>query len=101
MEKSVKLLEHPLLSDELLSTLKEDIGARRIEHGLSRLARCETLFESFNPSLKNAAAFLGVLAQWCDIGFGSLALLKRLIATYDPEARARLTVREYVDVRMA
>jgi tetratricopeptide (TPR) repeat protein len=99
--KNSAISEHPLLSEELLSTLREHIGTRRIAHGLSRLACCEPIFESFNPSLNNAAAFLGSLAQWCDIGFGSLDLLKRLLATYDPDSRSRLSVREYVDIRMA
>jgi tetratricopeptide (TPR) repeat protein len=101
MGQSVTSIGQSLLSDELLSTLKQDIGARRIEHGMERLARCAPLFESFNPSLKNAAAFLGNLAQWCDVGFGNLTLLKRLLATYDRESRSKLPVREYVHVRMA
>jgi len=101
MGHSVTSIEQPLLSDELLATLKADIGARRIEHGMDRLARCTPLFDSFNPSLKNAAAFLGNLAQWCDIGFGDLTLVKRLLATYDRESRSKLPAREYVHVRMA
>src|ERR1700678_3851809 len=72
MGNSVTNIGHSSISDELLATLKEDIGARRIEHGMERLGRCTSLFESFNPSLKNAAAFLGNLAQWCDVGFGNL-----------------------------
>jgi tetratricopeptide (TPR) repeat protein len=91
----------PLISQELLRTLTRDIDSRRIQHGMDRLANIEQILTAFNPSLENGAAFLGTLALWCDIGYGHASLVKRLLATYDHESRCKLTIAEYVHVRMA
>jgi tetratricopeptide (TPR) repeat protein len=90
-----------VIPQELLSTLSRDIDSRRIQHGMHRLANIEQILEAFSPGLENAAAFLGSLAQWCDIGYGDATLVKRLLATYDHESRCRLSIAEYVHVRMA
>jgi tetratricopeptide (TPR) repeat protein len=90
-----------VIPQELLSTLNRDIDSRRIQHGMDRLAHIEQILAAFSPSLENAAAFLGSLAQWCDIGYGDATLVKRLLATYDHPSRCRLSISEYVHVRMA
>jgi tetratricopeptide (TPR) repeat protein len=90
-----------VIPQELLSTLSRDIDSRRIQHGMDRLANIEQILAAFSPSLENAAAFLGSLAQWCDIGYGHATLVKRLLATYDHESRCNLKISEYVHVRMA
>jgi tetratricopeptide (TPR) repeat protein len=90
-----------VIPQELLSTLSRDIDSRRIQHGMHRLANIEQILAAFSPSLENSAAFLGSLAQWCDIGYGDATLVKRLLATYDHESRCRLSISEYVHVRMA
>jgi tetratricopeptide (TPR) repeat protein len=90
-----------VIPQELLSTLSRDIDSRRIQHGMHRLANIEQILEAFSPGLENAAAFLGSLAQWCDIGYGDATLVKRLLATYDHASRCRLSISEYVHVRMA
>jgi len=90
-----------VIPQELLSTLSRDIDSRRIQHGMDRLANIEQILAAFSPSLENAAAFLGSLAQWCDIGYGHANLVKRLLATYDHESRCDLKISEYVHVRMA
>ncbi len=93
--------ELELIPQELLNTLSRDIDSRRIRHGLDRLANIEQILAAFSPSLENAAAFLGILAQWCDIGYGDATLVKHLLATYDHESRCKLSILEYVHVRMA
>jgi tetratricopeptide (TPR) repeat protein len=92
---------HPVIPVELLSTLSRDIDSRRIQHGMDQLANIEKILTAFDPKLENAAAFLGSLAQWCDIGFRDSVLVKRLLATYDHESRCKLSISEYVHVRMA
>jgi tetratricopeptide (TPR) repeat protein len=95
------LTKFAMIPRELLSTLSRDIDSRRIQHGMDRLANIEQILAAFSPSLENAAAFLGSLAQWCDIGYGDATMVKRLLATYDHESRCRLSILEYVHVRMA
>ncbi|MGB7284491.1 MAG: hypothetical protein WBE13_19660 [Candidatus Acidiferrum sp.] len=90
-----------VIPHELLSTLSRDIDSRRIQHGMDRLANIEQILAAFSPSLENAAAFLGSLAQWCDVGYGDARLVKRLLSMYDHESRCRLSISEYVHVRMA
>src|SRR5262245_9789495 len=90
-----------LIPEELLSALKADIDLRRIEDGMSRLAGCAHVFDSFRPSDPNAASFLGTLAQWCDIGYADLGLVKRLIATYNTKYRLKLCVSDLIQLRMA
>jgi hypothetical protein len=55
-------------------------------------AHIERILAAFSPSLENAAAFLGSLAQWCDIGYGDATMVRRLLATYDHESRCRLSI---------
>lgn len=89
-----------MIPRNLLSTLRADLDSRRIEHGMSRLANCSHVLESFNPSLQNAAEFLCLLAEWCDLGYGDLSIVKRLLANYDNTSRSRLPISEYMYVRM-
>jgi tetratricopeptide (TPR) repeat protein len=51
--------------------------------------------------VRNATAFLSVLARWCDVGDGGAGPVKKLLATYDETFRLRLPVSEYVRVLMA
>jgi tetratricopeptide (TPR) repeat protein len=93
--------KQPLISTELLSTLRADIDSRRIEHGTNLLTAMTRSSDSFEPSVSNTAAFLGILAEWSDLGFGNLQLVKRLIAGYNVEIRSKLPVSEYIPLRMA
>jgi len=90
-----------LISLELLSALRADIDSRRIDHGMQLLANSTHIIASFDPSLENAAAFLGILAEWVDLGFGNLELVKRLVGTYGKEIRSRLCMAEYTQLRRA
>lgn len=101
MPESQSSSSQPLIPEKLVAILKSDIDSRRIEDGMHRLASCGKIFESFDPSAENAAAFLGTLAQWCDIGYGEPELVKRLIATYGRKSRLKLTVSDYIHVHLA
>ena len=88
-------------TDEFLTQLREDVAYRRIENGMRRLDEHRALVDSFDPSRKSAARFLGYLAQWVDIGYGSSDLVRRLLAQFPKAARSKLAVAEYVHLRMA
>src|ERR1700722_17599424 len=95
------LRKRPLISSELLFTLRADIDSRRIGHGMNLLTNVTRIVDSFDPSVENAAAFLGILAEWSDLGFGNLDLVKRLIASYNLNIRSKLSVEQYIPLRMA
>lgn len=95
------LRKRPLISSELLFTLRADIDSRRIGHGMNLLSNVNAIVDSFDPSVENAAAFLGIFAEWSDLGFGNLDLVKRLIACYNAEIRSKLSIDEYIPLRMA
>jgi tetratricopeptide (TPR) repeat protein len=98
---SHSLRKQSLISSDLLTALRADIDSRQIDHGTQLLASCTNIIESFDPSVENAAAFLGILAEWIDLGFGNLGLVKKLIGTYGKHVRTKLTVLEYIPLRMA
>jgi tetratricopeptide (TPR) repeat protein len=81
--------------------LKMDIDLRRIEDGMNRLADSAHIFASFSPALPNAARFLSAVAEWCDVGFGDIGVVKRMITMYDAEPLNRLPISDYVHIRLA
>lgn len=85
----------------LLLRLREDIAFRRINNGIARLAAHRGILDSLDPKQKNAAAFMGYLAQWVDIGFGNPALVKNLLARFSKPVRASLPLSDNVYLRMA
>jgi tetratricopeptide (TPR) repeat protein len=89
------------ISPELLSQLRADIDSRRIDHGMSLLESSTDILASFDPSSENAAPFLGLLAEWSDIGFGDFELIRGLIAKYGKAHRLSLSITEYAPLRMA
>ena len=90
-----------LIPDELLASLKDAADRRQIANGTAQMAACSHILDRFNPSLKNAPAFLAVLARWCDAGETGAVPVKKLLATYDPDTRSGLSVSDYVRLRMA
>src|SRR5690242_19234636 len=101
MTSSQKKNQENLISQDFLATLRTDIELRRIEHGKQQLANYSHLFQSFHPGMKNAASFLELVAQWCDLGFGDLGIIKRLVETYSEQSRLDLFVADYTQVRLA
>src|ERR1700730_3950888 len=89
------------ISDDFLAGLREDYAARRIESGTSRLECYLAKIESFDPTQKNAAPFLGHLAQWVEMGFASAALLKEMLCRFPKDSATTLPVFDYVHLRMA
>src|SRR5947207_7918551 len=86
---------------QFLADLKEDIAARRVQSGIDRLQAHRGLLDSLNLAEKNAAAFLGYLAQWVDIGFSHPGVVKELLSRFSKTSRAALPLSDYVHIRMA
>jgi tetratricopeptide (TPR) repeat protein len=92
---------HSVISDDFLEGLREDYAARRMESGTARLEHKLSQIESFDPNQKNAVAFLGHLAQWVEMGFGSAALLKQMLCRFPNDSATTLPLGDYVHLRMA
>lgn len=89
------------ISDEFLAQLKEDLVCRHVGQGMARLESRSDLLTFFDPEQRNAALFVGHLAQWVDIGFQRFALVKEMVTRFTKPLRAGLPLRDYLHLRMA
>jgi tetratricopeptide (TPR) repeat protein len=89
------------ITDALLRELKHHVAARQVSEGIALLDAHQQLFSALDPEQKNAAAFVGYVAQWVDIGYREPELLEKLLARFVPASRARLRLRDYLHLRMA
>lgn len=88
------------IPDSLLSHLRHDLVFRRIQSGFTTISANRNCLDFIAPQ-KNAAALLGILAQWVDIGFDSPQLIKKLLKRFPKELRSQMPVADYVHLRMA
>jgi tetratricopeptide (TPR) repeat protein len=75
--------------------------ARRVERGLKLLEGQSAQISSFDCTRKNAAIFMGYLAQWVDIGFVPPVSVKEIVSSFSQAVREQISIREYVYLRMA
>ncbi len=88
------------IPNEFLSALRDDLVDRRIASGLARLAKNQSLFTACRPGTTNAAALLGYLAQWIDIGYPD-TVFREALPYFCHVQRDQFTLLEYVHVKMA
>jgi tetratricopeptide (TPR) repeat protein len=74
---------------------------RHVSSGIELLKEHQHLFASVGPEQTNAAAFVGCLAQWVDIGYGEPDLIEGMLSRFPKETRGRLPVNDYLQLRMA
>ncbi len=89
------------ITDSFLAQLRDDLVSRRIGSGIDWLQRHRHLLTALDPAQKNAAPFLGFLAQWVDIGFDQPRLVKDLLSRFPQTSRAALPLNDYLHLRMA
>lgn len=91
------------ISDEALSALRDDFAMRRIGNGLRTLECWGDLAGAFDAHSRNAATVVGCLAEWVDAGYGRRRPepVGSLLVRFDPQARRRLTLPQYVQIRLA
>src|SRR5215813_9385569 len=89
------------ISDPLLRELKNNVASRQVSKGIALLDAHAHLFSSIDPEQKNAAGFVGYVAQWVDIGYREPALVEKLLSRFSKGARAHLPVGDYLQLRMA
>src|SRR5438874_11198371 len=91
----------PKIPDRLLAQLRNDLVARRVASGIGCLENHRDLIAALEPTQKNAAAFLGQLTQWVDMGYGEPRVLKELLSRFPRSRRASLPVSDYLHLKMA
>ncbi len=84
----------------LLPELRDHLGYRRIEQGLHALEGCATLLDTIGPETPGAGVLVGLVAQWVDAGFGTPAILARLLARFAGGSAAQPLL-DYLHLRMA
>ncbi len=89
------------ISDDFLAQLKGDLVCRRIARGMAHLEQHRHLLTAFDPEEKNAGRLAGYLAQWVDLGFQRVGLVKEILARFSRVARACLPLNDYLHLRMA
>lgn len=85
----------------LLAELRECLAERCIERGLSYLRARTKSVERLDACQPEAGRILGHLAQWIDVGAFDFPTLKLLLGRFGTEARAKLTLNDYLYLRMA
>ena len=89
------------IPDSLLHELKSFVASREVGRATALLEEQAHLFSGLQWSQKNAASFVGYVAQWVDIGYREPELLAELLGRFPKEARARLPLSDYLQLRMA
>ncbi|HMF92286.1 MAG TPA: tetratricopeptide repeat protein [Candidatus Angelobacter sp.] len=89
------------IPESLLRELKEHLVGRRVSSGFALLDRHAQVFADLDPAQPNAAALAGHVAQWVDIGYSEPELVEQLLARFPPAARRKLSVGDYLQLRMA
>jgi tetratricopeptide (TPR) repeat protein len=89
------------IDESLLSQLQEHVAAREIERGLACLTSHQDVIAAIDPRQPNAARLLVLVAIWSDIGFRGSPAVKELLERFDAASRSRLSIADYICVRMA
>ncbi|HWF04998.1 MAG TPA: tetratricopeptide repeat protein [Candidatus Angelobacter sp.] len=91
----------PGIPRKLLQDLKHNLAMREVSSGIALLETHENLFEFIDPVQPNAAALIGCVAQWVDIGYGEPGLIEKLLTRIPKEKRGGLPLSDYLQLRMA
>lgn len=92
---------NPDIPGQLLQELRQYLVTRQVSNGTALLDGHAHLFESVHPDRPNAAALVGAIAQWVDIGYRGPELLDQLLARFPKAQRGTLGLRDYLQIRMA
>ncbi len=88
-------------AEEFFAQLRGHIAARQVSRGIACLQSHQQLLDDLDPRQENAARLVAHLAVWVDIGFDGLPRLTELLKRFQPQDRSRLSVADYVYLRMA
>jgi tetratricopeptide (TPR) repeat protein len=81
--------------------LREYLVTRQVSNGIALLDAHAHLFVQLGAAQPNAAALVGAVAQWVDIGYRGPELVEELLARFPSDQRRKLPVSDYLQLRMA
>jgi tetratricopeptide (TPR) repeat protein len=91
----------PDIPDTLLQQLRGFLVDRQVSSGIRLLNENAGLFSSLDRKQRNAALLVGAVAQWVDIGYRGPELIEQLLERFPKDQRGKLSIGEYVQLRMA
>jgi tetratricopeptide (TPR) repeat protein len=89
------------LTKQFAEELSLALHQRRIRHGIVMLDSVETELQRIGPDTPNSARLMLLLAQWVDLGYRDHQFLDPLLAQFQPAERRKLTLKDYLQLRMA
>ncbi len=101
MVTAPRVKRSPDIPASLLQELRKHLVARRVSSGFALLDENRQVFEALDPAQPHAAALVGAVAQWVDIGYSEPELVEQLLARVPAESKRRLAVGDYLQLRMA
>lgn len=88
------------LSKCILADLRDDLSTRRIGDGLRLLQIHRDAIHAINTARSNSTEVVECLAQWVDIGFDGLEMLKSLLARFSKIGKGSLRVSDYCRLQL-
>jgi tetratricopeptide (TPR) repeat protein len=89
------------VTDDLLTRLREDVVLRRIGSSIEWFRTHRDSLLALDPDQKSAAAFVGYLSQWMDMGYGDAAIVRELLDRFPKSKRAMLPLCDYIHLELA
>ena len=89
-----------LVSSDLLQSLEEDWLGRRVVEGFTLLEGTMEEAANLKPEDPHATGYLLNVAQWVDLGYRDLELLKRLIEGFASVNRSEMRLVDYLRLSM-
>ena len=91
----------PEVQTQILDSLREDLGLRRIGSGMARLDEYWSENGQFDRRDPAAAPLICYVAQWVDAGWRDVDVVQKGLELYPAGRRSELSLTDYVHVLMA
>jgi tetratricopeptide (TPR) repeat protein len=85
----------------LVTSLDALLLERRVADGFELLRRHDSALEEMKPTEPDAGPLVVRLAQWVDLGYRDVEFLTGITERFSVKDRARMRVREFLQLRMA
>ncbi len=90
-----------VIESKFVKDLGLALNLRHISEGISLLSKSEIALANLSPTDSHATELLFMVAQWVDVGYRNRHLLDALLHKFPPECRRKLTLEDFLRVRMA
>ena len=88
------------IGSQFVEELSHALSLMRVSDGFAMLDKAEGAWTQLSPDQPNATKLLLLIAQWVDVGYRDYHLLDSLLAKVPIECRRKLSVEDYLRLRM-